>query len=402
MLNYIHVVNCFFLSAVRNIHPCPKYANHGCFTSILRHEENDEAYDDVIRGCSTFSQEYACSGWTERELDGNGNPTGDQIEWNSCKETCEGANCNNKKAEIAGDNRCYVCTAQVDSHGDSVGVGNDYCFNNEMTGDEVAIDCGRDEYCITDMEVDWLPMGDQVTTIRRRCGTVDIIPGCVTTITNSFAAKDCYSTCQGTLCNDNLDVADMLTEDVVTECYNCKFNEITGSNHEDIEQCKESPIEETKMSCPRWARAACFVADAVIQDDDYRHEGTDLVTIYRGCSSFSEDLFGSMMKCSTITVDVGVDTDQPDRRTASICKQLCSESDDCNNIRYPDFQPPEECPPCDEPTTTEALQTTEEPTEEPATEAPESSTSTTTTTTTTASAAIESLLLVLLFTVLMA
>ena len=196
----------------------------------------------------------------------------------------------------------------------------------------------------------------------------------------------------------------MLTEDVVTECYNCKFNELTGSNHDDVEQCKESPIEETKMSCPRWARAACFVADAVVEtDDDYRHGGTDLVTIYRGCSSFSEELFGSMMKCSTITVDVGVDTDQPDRRTASICKQLCSESDDCNNIRYPDFQPPEECPPCDEPTTTDAWQTTEEPREEPATDAPdvESSTSTiTTTTATTASAATESLLFALLFIVL--
>ena len=220
-----------------------------------------------------------------------------------------------------------------------------------------------------------------------------------------LSAKDCYSTCQGTQCNDNLEVADMLTEDVFTECYNCKFNELTGSNHDDVEQCKESPIEETKMSCPRWARAACFVADAVVEiDDDYRHGGTDLVTIYRGCSSFSEELFGSMMKCSTITVDVGVDTDQPDRRTASICKQLCSESDDCNNIlRYPDFQPPEECPPCDEPTTTDAWQTTEEPTEEPATDAPdvESSTSTiTTTTATTASAATESLLFALLFIVL--
>ena len=370
--------DCKKFSASRNIHPCPKYADVGCFTSILRHEENGVDYDDVLRGCSSFEQEYACSGWTERQLDANGNPTGDAVEWNSCKETCSGANCNNDKALIAGDNRCYVCTAQVDSHGDTIGLGDEFCFNSDLADhNESVVECGRNEHCITDIEVDWLPMGEQLTTVRRRCGSEEIVPQCVTSITNGWAAKDCFSSCKGTLCNDNLDVADLLTENVVNECFNCKFNEMTSSNHgDDVEQCKGSPIAETMTSCPRWAKAACFVADAVIREDD----GTDLVSVYRGCSAFSEELFGSMMKCSSITVDIGVDTDQPDRRVASICKQQCTEADDCNSIKYPDYQPPEEeeCPPCDDVVTTtdeahtsEPAVTTEQPdTDEPGTDEP--------------------------------
>ena len=377
--------------------PCPKYANRGCFTSILRHEEGGETYDDIIRGCSTFNQEYACSGYTEREVNSDGLPTGNDIEWNSCKESCNGNNCNSEKAEIAGDNRCFVCTAQVNSHGDSIGLGDSYCFNDQLTGEynEAVVDCGRDEYCVVDLEVDWLPQGDQITTVRRRCAKEEIIPGCVTSITNGWAAKECYTNCKGTLCNDDLDVADLLTENLVAECYNCRFNEITGNNHDDVEQCKESPIEETKTDCPRWARSACFVADTVVKEDD----GSDLVAIYRGCSAFTEEQFGSMMKCSSITVDVGVDTDIPDRRTASICKQLCSEADDCNNIRYPDFEPPaeDECPPCSEPTTTTKSSTestskptdspTDEPTDKP-TDAPTDEPSTTESTTSTTAAAM--------------
>merc|ERR1711935_783209 len=113
--------------AIRNIVNCPKYADNGCFTSIVQHEEGGEMIEDVIRGCSSFNQEQAI---------------------------------------VAGDNRCYTCTAQVDSHGDPFGVGQGACFSSDMSALEnsLVLDCGKDEYCLTDMEVDWLPMGDQITT----------------------------------------------------------------------------------------------------------------------------------------------------------------------------------------------------------------------------------------------
>ena len=311
--------------------------------------------EDVIRGCSSFDQEYACSGWSERLIDENGQPDG-VVEWNSCKEACFESNCNNEQAIIAGDNRCYACTAQVDSHGDPFGVGQGFCFAQNMAelDNSLIVDCGKDEYCLTDMEVDWLPMGDQITTIRRRCAKQEIVPNCETSISNGWAMKDCYSTCKGSLCNNDLSIADRLSDKIVSECYSCKFNEFTAGNHSDPMNCKVEPSDETIQSCPVWASAACFVADAVVKTE----QDDDLVNIFRGCSTFGADLFGELLKCSTLTVDVAVDTDKPYRAQASTCKQVCSDSDDCNKIRYPDYQPPVDCEPCEEGGDSSALEIT--------------------------------------------
>ena len=53
---------------MRSIWPCPLYADFGCFTSLTEHDNEV----DIIRGCSTFDQEYVCSGWTQRDLDEKG------------------------------------------------------------------------------------------------------------------------------------------------------------------------------------------------------------------------------------------------------------------------------------------------------------------------------------------
>merc|ERR1711892_34840 len=69
------------------------------------------------------------------------------------------------------------------------------CFSSDMSALEnsLVLDCGKDEYCLTDMEVDWLPMGDQITTIRRRCATEEIVPKCETSVSNGWAMTTCLS-----------------------------------------------------------------------------------------------------------------------------------------------------------------------------------------------------------------
>ena len=46
-----------------------------------------------------------------------------------------------------------------------------YSFTEDLStgSDSYITNCGKDEYCLTDMEVDWLPIGEQITTIRRKC-----------------------------------------------------------------------------------------------------------------------------------------------------------------------------------------------------------------------------------------
>ena len=59
----------------------------------------------------------------------------------------------------------------MSSQGELVGFGDSYCFEDNLGSAEgsLAVDCGRDEYCLTDMRVNWTPQGDQEATITRRC-----------------------------------------------------------------------------------------------------------------------------------------------------------------------------------------------------------------------------------------
>ena len=352
-------------------HSCPIYAYEGCFTTITRMTDYANKYpDDIIRGCSTFDQEYACSGWTERYYDENNDSVVKELEWTSCKESCRGPHCNDQPATIPEDNRCFVCSAQRDSSGNRVGLGNQNCFNDEISDidyPQMVFDCGRDEYCLTELEVDWIGKGDQIQSIRRRCAKEEKVDACETAVSDSFATKRCSSTCEGAQCNSNIDACARLFEPKdggVTECHVCQFDEISGGKV-DSQNCKSGPpTAETIKECPRWARNSCFTADVVLPQDD-----GELVHIFRGCSSFDEQLFGLEQRCSTLTVNVLVE-DQYEKREASACKQICADGSSCNNESYPDYVPPDnECPPCEGPTE-------EPPTEEPSTEEPPNGAST--------------------------
>ena len=341
---------------------CPIYAQEGCFTSITRMTDYANKYpDDVIRGCSTFEQEYACSGWTERYFDDANDQVSKELEWTSCKESCHGPQCNNQPPTIPDDNRCYVCSAQRDSQGNRVGLGDQRCFDDKIDPSlvEMVFDCGRDEFCLTDLEVDWTGKGDQVQSIRRRCAKEEIVNRCETSVTDTFVAKDCYTTCQGALCNDDIDVVARLYEpkegeDRVAKCYSCQFDELSGGKV-DSQNCKKGPpTEATIKDCPKWASNSCFVADVAVPEED-----DEKVRIYRGCSSFGQDVFGAEQRCSTLTVQFAVEDGFEDRE-ASACKQTCQDSDACNDQSYPEYVPPkdEECPPCDDNATTSTTTTT--------------------------------------------
>ena len=59
----------------------------------------------------------------------------------------------------------------MSSQGELVGFGDSFCFEDNLgsANGSFAVDCGRDEFCLTDMRVNWTPQGDQEATITRRC-----------------------------------------------------------------------------------------------------------------------------------------------------------------------------------------------------------------------------------------
>ena len=339
--------------ASRKAWPCPEYANTGCFTSIRRHDEAGVESDDIIRGCSTFRQEYSCATQTERNLT---DPIG-EVDFTTCKEACTGNNCNNQPAVVGTSDKCYVCSVTLDHQGNMVGMGDSNCVNELGTGinDTYLWDCGKESVCNTHMEVIWLPMGNQQTIIERKCGVATSSGSnmCTSGQSNAWLYKDCWEQCSEDKCNDNLDItrnfAPPSGQPAMDECYTCTHEEIGfGFGIIDELNCKEEPTESSKQTCPSWARAGCFVGDSVQLTGD----GSDVVNVYRGCSSFytSEEQI-----CSDLTLDTNVGEEGYERVRTSICKQACNTADDCNTYRYPDWQPPvddNECPACP-PTTTQ-------------------------------------------------
>ena len=66
--------------------------------------------------------------------------------------------------------------------------------------------------CATHMEVTWLPMGNQVTTVERRCAKKEGSSNlCQSTGSKAWQNIDCWQHCEGELCNDNLDIAKVYT-----------------------------------------------------------------------------------------------------------------------------------------------------------------------------------------------
>jgi len=331
--------------AMRKVWPCPQYANTGCFTSISRHDENGVDFDDIIRGCSTFSQEYSCATTTNRDLD-----SGTEIEYTTCKEACGvESNCNNEPAVVATENRCYVCSVTVDHQGHMIGAGDISCLDPEGMNSTHIYDCGKESVCETHMEVMWLPMGNQHTIVERRCGYQETAPNlCTGGASNAWMYKDCWDQCYTDSCNNDLEISKNFAppsgQPKVTNCHTCHHEEIASDGMPswdpeipDIYNCKENPSNITMVDCPVWAQAGCFVGDGVQQGED----GNEIVNVYRGCSSFYiEDQI-----CSGLTLDTNVETNVTRTRT-SICKNACNEGDDCNTYRFPGWEPPGEgeCP----------------------------------------------------------
>ena len=90
-----------------------------------------------------------------------------------CKETCSEDDCNDQLTDFPGDGGnpisehfCYSCTVTVNHLNQTIGNGDISCWHDPR--EENAIQCPAGEnFCITDLEVDWTGRGDQYATISR-------------------------------------------------------------------------------------------------------------------------------------------------------------------------------------------------------------------------------------------
>ena len=287
---------------------CPKYANAACFTAASYHDDYNSGvskiFEDDYRGCSPFIIENGkqCASQTLNNL-----------KHLNCKETCGTANCNFAKTD-AGLLQCHSCSVTFDHEGKQVGIGDPNCLDRPSVDSLVTCEADTTE-CSTEIVTDWLVNGKQHVTVRRSCLPDNNQPEqCVGGESTRVIYKDCFDRCEGTGCNDNLDVAEKLNESnhKQSECVVCSYVESDNGDIQGNVNCPDTPTDEMKQACPVWANTACFTGSAV-----HNSAGDEREEVYKGCSTFAID--GGIKKFQETVGNVDY----------SLVKESCT-TDNCN------------------------------------------------------------------------
>ena len=288
---------------------CPMYATASCFHAAAIHANTSDGgeFTDDFRGCSPFveDRDQYCESASVSGVDSI-----------NCRETCDTTDCNTDK--IQKHRQCYNCVATRDSDGNPVGLGDDRCF--EGLHDGLLMDCEGDDYCMDEMWVDWQLKGGQEVEIRRGCSSTAAIPNCPSMSTDEIKFKNCYLSCSGDACNNDLTVGDKFVGDYKeTSCYNCKYTKLDNGDVEGNENCPKGAPDST-MECPNYASAGCYTGASA-----HDIEGERMDEVYKGCSSF--EIEGGVEMHDIMTDDVSY----------SITKTTC-RGENCN----PDHISPED------------------------------------------------------------
>ena len=217
--------------------------------------------EEVYKGCSTF--------WLGETTIYHNDTLEEGVAYSLAKQTCRGENCNvghdlpdNPNADF----QCHQCRIQKDFQGNTIGSGDESCWDGPLP--RLLSACPAGNVCITEMLVDWYPKGEQMVTMERKCGPRPVTPGgfkCTEENFNTYMWKDCLDYCEESRCNDEFDVvADLFDQGNDIECYGCKYaRDIDGSILDGSNaKCGLGDVEGeiALATCPKYANAACYTA----------------------------------------------------------------------------------------------------------------------------------------------
>ena len=191
-------------------------------------------------------------------------------------------------------NMCPVCSVSVDQNNNTIGVGVDACWEGDAS---LLQDCGPDQLCKTNMEIDWFARGNFNYRIVRGCATREA-GDCYAGSSSLVQYQDCSVTCNpsggdGAGCNDGLDEVAMKfsapEDEQVPQCYQCSYQQNTDGSVEGYKSCGDK-VEVTdsqiaKFDCPTYANRACYTA-ASYHNDYTSGSEVEVEDDYRGCSPF--------------------------------------------------------------------------------------------------------------------
>ena len=149
---------------------------------------------------------------------------------------------------------------------------------------------------------------------------------------NGFQWRDCVQVLpEGEINADTSDVMAAVGGGKMESCHTCE------SNRPSPLQCDGNPIEETKKTCPPWAKAGCFKSVS----EHYEDNNKLVQETIRGCSTFDNDEKDHEIGCNGFRLD---------GKQWEVCKQTCTDGQNCNKDSNNDeiFPHPLECFICEE------------------------------------------------------
>lgn len=331
---------------------CPSFGDHGCYTATNMHIEDGEEFVQVERGCATFGIEDGVQPGLDCYDSGNLDGVNDQ-NIAVCKDYCLSNNCNNKQPTLPNQSgsawpSCVTCEVYFNDMEEVLGIGNqmdcrgdwdtpgpngEYVMSREAVAKYAQRCPSKGDYCLTDMEVDWLPRGDITYRITRGCSSKPATETCTGGASALIQYRDCQHDCaprvDGNECNDDLEEISRRMNDGrnhVSQCVQCSYKEDADGNVIGDPNCPFVPdLGDEDLAgltnwCPAYARVAC--ASAASFHATYNESSTiDVTEDYRHCSPF--DSFPET-DCVFQKIN-GLDHVN--------CKNTCRDDNNCNKIR---------------------------------------------------------------------
>ena len=290
---------------------CPPYMNQACFTAATWDYSNGQVAEQDFKGCSAFSLETnSCS---KVEIGGASQDT--------CKETCDTNSCNNvtPKRGIS----CHTCQVTFNSLNQTLGVGDPNCFSNPS--EDTIQNCPQgQQYCTTELIVDWKVRGHQQYNVRRGCSFEPERPCFEGAASHGQAYfKDCTVTCDSDNCNDGLEevAAKFDSGKGQEQCLTCSYLENSDGTVEGNAQCKDGTTSKFSKNCPTYANSGCYTGSSLHYEAD--DSSLALEEVYKGCSTFEPKEHSDCKVIENIIGDGNLFYD------VGVCKEYCEEPD-CN------------------------------------------------------------------------
>lgn len=119
--------------------------------------------------------------------------------------------------------------------------------------------CPEDKVCVSELMIDWLPRGEQLVIMNRKCDVRPVTPGgqqCIEENYSTFMWKDCVEYCETQACNNDMEgVINLHDQGNDLQCHQCKYAKafdgsiLNGSN----EKCKLQDVSNADLlgGCPR-------------------------------------------------------------------------------------------------------------------------------------------------------